>query len=81
MILYPQRRADDGQWDFIGGRVDEDETFLAALHREAFEETGLRVTRARLFVMHDELAELEFWPAARPIRDALLAKPREIVIA
>lgn len=33
------------------------------------------------FVSHDELAQLVFWPAQRPIRDAYLAKPAGIVIA
>lgn len=121
-----QRRTDDRQWDFLGGRVDEEETLLEALHREVFEETGLRLEQTVLFgvfsdpgriisypegnvcrlfsvafravpkmgvepmpsdeslelrfVMLDELAELDFWPVARPIRDALVAEPAEIVL-
>jgi len=123
-----QRRADDGQWDFLGGRVDEEETLLEALQREVFEETGLRIAQAarlfgvfsdpsriisypdgnvcRLFsvafrvapemgsepipsaeslelrfVTLEELRQLDFWPVARPIRDAFLAGGREIVVA
>ena len=32
------------------------------------------------FVTFEEIAELDFWPVARPIRDALLAGPSEIVV-
>ncbi len=32
------------------------------------------------FVTLDELPRLEFWPAHRPVRDALLGGPREIVV-
>lgn len=35
--LYP------GQWDLPGGKVDDGESFDAALQREVFEETGLRL--------------------------------------
>ena len=31
------------------------------------------------FVMPDELAELDFWPVAGPIRDALLSGRRDVV--
>lgn len=120
-----QRRLDDGQWDFLGGRMDEEETLLEALHREVLEETGLRIEQASLFgpfsdptriisypdgnvcrvlsvayfvtpmggepiasdesfelrfVMLDEVAGLDFWPVARPIRDAFLAGRHEIVL-
>lgn len=33
------------------------------------------------FVSWDELARLEFWPAHRPIRDALLSDPDSVVVA
>lgn len=121
-----QRRADDGQWDFIGGMLDEEETILDALHREVREETGLRVAEATLFGIYsdptriieypdgtvcrllsivfrarpeppaepraseeslelrfvglDELADLDVWPAVRPIRDAFLAGPRDVAV-
>lgn len=32
-----------GKWDLPGGKVDAGESFDAAIHREVFEETGLRV--------------------------------------
>lgn len=121
-----QRRADDGEWDFIGGALDEHETVLDTLRREMREETGLRIAEAELFglfsdptriiqypdgntcrllsvvfrvvpeanvepvrsgesielrfVELDELAELDVWPAVRPIRDAFLANRREIIV-
>ena len=121
-----ERRADDGEWAFVAGRLDEDETLLEALHREVREETGFAIRRATLFglfsdptriiaypdgnicrhasvvfrviadehvepilsdeslemrfVTADELAALDFWPVHRPIRDALLAGPLEIVV-
>ena len=120
-----QRRADDGAWDFVGGRLDEDEAVLDALHREVHEETGLRIAEAELFaifsdptrvieypdgnicrllsvvfrarpeageprasveslelcfVARDELAGLDLWPAARPIRDAYLAGRADVVV-
>jgi 8-oxo-dGTP pyrophosphatase MutT (NUDIX family) len=124
--ILVQRRSDDGQWDFLGGRVDEEETLLETLHREVLEETGLHIEQATLFgvfsdpariisypdgnvcrlfsvvfrvtpktaaepirsdeslelrfVMPDELAELDFWPVAGPVRDALLAGAPEIVV-
>lgn len=52
------RRSDDGAWAFVGGRVEEDESVLGALHR---------------FFARDDLAALDLWPAATPIRDAYLA--------
>jgi 8-oxo-dGTP pyrophosphatase MutT (NUDIX family) len=112
---------------FVGGRVDDDETVLAALHREVLEETGLRIAESMLFgvfsdptrviaypdgnvcqvlsivflvvpvegdepvasdeslelrwVSRDELGRLELWPVHRPIRDAFLAEPHEVVVA
>jgi 8-oxo-dGTP pyrophosphatase MutT (NUDIX family) len=33
------------------------------------------------FVDWDELARLEFWPAHRPIRDALFTRPETVVVA
>ena len=122
-----ERRRDDGSWGFVGGRVEDDETVLAALHREVLEETGLRIAQSTLFgvfsdptrvtaypdgnvcqvlsivflvapvegdepvasdeslelrwVSRGELGRFELWPVHRPIRDAFLAEPSEIVVA
>jgi 8-oxo-dGTP pyrophosphatase MutT (NUDIX family) len=122
-----ERRADDDEWAFVGGALDENETVIEALHREVREETGFEIESATLFglfsdptrvvaypdgnvcrvlsvvfrvvpvgtaapILSDEslemrfvtvarLAEVEFWAAHRPIRDARVAEPREIVLA
>ena len=124
-----ERRADNDarEWAFIGGRVDENETILDALHREVREETGFEIESTALFglisdptriiaypdgnvarfvsvvfrvvprgnadpvlsdeslelrfVGREELATLDFWPAHRPVRDAFLADPGEVVLS
>lgn len=43
MIRSPRR-----DWEFPGGQVEEGETLTAALEREVFEETGVRVAAGRL---------------------------------
>jgi 8-oxo-dGTP pyrophosphatase MutT (NUDIX family) len=56
-----QRRADDGAWDFLGGRLDEHETVLDALRREVAEESGLEVAEAALFgVFSDPTRIIEY---------------------
>ena len=55
------RRSDDGSWAFPGGRVEEDESVLGALHREVREETGLEVLRADLLgVFSDPTRIIEY---------------------
>ena len=37
-----------GEWDFPGGKVDQGENFIDALHREVAEETGLKMSIERM---------------------------------
>ena len=88
------RRSDDGAWAFVGGRVEEDESVLDALHREVHESVAFVVVpqpgaaprtsdeslELRL-VARDDLAALPLWPAATPVRDAYLAFDGTPVIA
>lgn len=57
-ILIARRHAHQHQgnlWEFPGGKREADESRLAALHRELFEEIGLQVLNARdlLQIEHD----------------------------
>ena len=44
-----EHRSDSDRWAFIGGGVRDDETLIAAIRREVFEETDLEIERFRLF--------------------------------
>jgi 8-oxo-dGTP pyrophosphatase MutT (NUDIX family) len=44
-----ERRSDSGLWAFIGGRVNDDEDVMSALHREVHEETGLTLGSVAFF--------------------------------
>lgn len=57
-----ERRRDDGSWGFVGGRVDDNETVLAALHREVLEETGLGISRATLFGVFSDPTRVVAYP-------------------
>lgn len=57
-----ERRRDDGSWGFVGGRVHDDETVLAALHREVLEETGLRIARATLLGVFSDPTRVVAYP-------------------
>jgi 8-oxo-dGTP pyrophosphatase MutT (NUDIX family) len=57
-----QRRSDDGEWDFVGGKLDEEETILGALHREVREETGLEVVDPSLFGIYSDPTRIIEYP-------------------
>lgn len=57
-----QRRADDGVWDFIGGKLEENETVLAALRREVLEESGLRLAQPTLFGLFSDPTRIIQYP-------------------
>lgn len=46
----PQGKSYAGYWEFAGGKIEEDETHLAALKREFFEELGLQIHQAQLWL-------------------------------
>jgi 8-oxo-dGTP pyrophosphatase MutT (NUDIX family) len=66
--ILVQRRADDGGWDFLGGALDEDESVLAALHREVHEETGLRLAEATLFGVFSDPTRIIEYPDGNTCR-------------
>ena len=57
-----ERRRDDGSWGFVGGRVEDDETVLAALHREVLEETGLHIAQSTLFGIFSDPTRVVSYP-------------------
>jgi 8-oxo-dGTP pyrophosphatase MutT (NUDIX family) len=61
MVLV-ERRADDDAWAFVGGRLEEDETLLAALHREVHEETGFMIADASLFGVFSDPTRVIAYP-------------------
>jgi 8-oxo-dGTP diphosphatase len=55
-ILMSQRlphQSYPGQWEFPGGKIEENELPLAALKRELHEELGIEVVRADHWLQHD----------------------------
>lgn len=47
-MIYLERRADNGLWGLIGGKIETGESPEQALIREVYEETNLVVDRKRL---------------------------------
>ena len=55
MLLMSQRslhQSYSGYWEFPGGKIEENESYFAALKRELREELGINVTEAVLFLQH-----------------------------
>lgn len=65
-VFISQRRPDQtypGYWEFPGGKVEEGESYLAALQRELLEEIGIIVPTANEMlcierVLHDKILHL-----------------------
>ena len=57
-----EERADDGFFDFPGGRIEEGETPKEAAERELLEETGLIADESILFeVLTGEVTYYKYW--------------------
>lgn len=57
-----QGPADGGDWDFLGGAVDEAENVLDALRREVREETGRLFAEETLFGVFSDPTRIIFYP-------------------
>jgi ADP-ribose pyrophosphatase YjhB (NUDIX family) len=61
--ILVERRADDAEvWAFVGGRIEDEERILDALHREVQEETGLSVADARLLGLFSDPTRVVEYP-------------------
>lgn len=52
-----ERRSDNGRWGLIGGAVEPGESIIETAHREAREETGLRIAITSLAGIYSEPSE------------------------
>lgn len=68
--LLLERRTDSALWSLIGGKPEEDESLTEALHREVFEETGLRVTCYSLFGIFSDPTQIASFPDGNVYRVA-----------
>lgn len=57
-----ERRTDSPLWSLIGGKVEDDESLVEALHREVLEETGLRVIAQSLFGTFSDPTRIAAYP-------------------
>jgi 8-oxo-dGTP pyrophosphatase MutT (NUDIX family) len=81
------RRADDGNWELPGGRVEVGETMSAAVRREVFEEAGITIALAGVSGIYSDPAHIVVYPVegarqqvavcvhARPARPDELPRP------
>ena len=56
------RRADDGNWELPGGRVEVGETMSAAVRREVFEEAGITITLTGVSGIYSDPAHIVVYP-------------------
>jgi 8-oxo-dGTP pyrophosphatase MutT (NUDIX family) len=69
-----ERRADDPDfWAFVGGRIEEDEQALDALHREVREETGFEIESASLLGLFSDPTRIIAYPDGNVCRVLSLA--------
>ena len=77
--ILVDRRSDDGSWAFLGGRVEEHESVLEALHRELREEADLEVLRADLLGVFSDPTRIIEYPGGavhRTLTVAFIVVPR-----
>ncbi len=62
-LLIIKRSMDDswlaGHWELPGGKVDDDEDFIAAAAREVHEETGISITHKNMHIICRQLQSTE----------------------
>lgn len=68
LFLASHRRYDPNLWDFIGGKVDDDETPENAMHRECLEETGFIADFELFDIRDDGLYEVYVFIGTNPIK-------------
>ena len=56
------RRADDGNWELPGGRVEVGETMSAAVGREVFEEAGITIALTGVSGIYSDPAHIVVYP-------------------
>ena len=71
--LLLDRRADAPVWALIGGKLENDETFVEALRREVHEETGLNITEYQFFGTFSDPGRVVAYPDGNILQLASLA--------
>ncbi len=66
-VLF-EKRADCGRWALIGGGLKTDETLVACLKREIFEETGLKIQNYKFLDILDDPSRITQYPDGNILR-------------